>query len=362
MRRLALGALPRCLAPGPPATPARLSRHLLTGRRLCTEAVAPEERPPALIVKREGNGLATVSLNHKPVNSLTQAVCEEVKAVTHVLEADPEVRGVVFGSGVPGIFSAGLDLRSMHGRSTDELAAFWTAVQEMWLALYTTQLATVAAISGHAPAGGCLIALACDYRVLVEGKYRIGLNEAQIGLVAPPWLSRMLVDTVGFRRAERMLQLGTLLEPEGALAAGLVDEVVPLHQLPAATAAALEGLVAMNETGRASVKLQLREAAAEALRANQSEDLDVFIRLVSMLKRVVLGSCRAGHLWLEAPSCCRMAGPLGSRSEHGRLRACCPALEPPRGAAKSARFRHVWPERGPLGLSSAALEPLLPKR
>ena len=45
------------------------------------------------------------------------------------------------------------------------------------------------------------------------------------GLVAPPWLSRMLVDTVGFRRAERMLQLGTLLEPEAALAAGLVDEV-----------------------------------------------------------------------------------------------------------------------------------------
>ena len=176
-----LRAVSRCLArPGPPATPARLSRHLLTTRHLCTEA-EPEERPPALIVKHEGGGLATVSLSHKPVNSLTLAVCEELKAVTHALEADPAVRGVVFGSGVPGIFSAGMDLRSMHGRSTDELAAFWTAVQEMWLALYITPLATVAAISGHAPAGGCLIALACDYRVLVEGKYRIGLNEAQIG-------------------------------------------------------------------------------------------------------------------------------------------------------------------------------------
>ena len=168
---------PASLARPPPA---HFSRHLLTARRLCTEA-EPEERPPTLIVKREGGGLATVSLKHKPVNSLTQAVCEELKAVTHELEADPEVRGVVFGSGVPGVFSAGLDLRSMHNRSTDELAAFWKAVQEMWLALYMTPLATVAAISGHAPAGGCLIALACDYRVLVEGKYTIGLNEAQIG-------------------------------------------------------------------------------------------------------------------------------------------------------------------------------------
>ena len=175
--------VPRCL-PRPASLarprPAHFSRHLLTARRLCTEA-EPEERPPTLIVKREGGGLATVSLKHKPVNSLTQAVCEELKAVTHELEADPEVRGVVFGSGVPGVFSAGLDLRSMHNRSTDELAAFWKAVQEMWLALYMTPLATVAAISGHAPAGGCLIALACDYRVLVEGKYTIGLNEAQIG-------------------------------------------------------------------------------------------------------------------------------------------------------------------------------------
>ena len=175
--------VPRCL-PRPASLarppPAHFSRHLLTARRLCTEA-EPEERPPTLIVKREGGGLATLSLKHKPVNSLTQAVCEELKAVTHELEADPEVRGVVFGSGVPGVFSAGMDLRSMHNRSTDELAAFWKAVQEMWLALYMTPLATVAAISGHAPAGGCLIALACDYRVLVEGKYTIGLNEAQIG-------------------------------------------------------------------------------------------------------------------------------------------------------------------------------------
>ena len=173
---------PRLVRSGPPAAPATISRHLLAARHLCTEA-APEGPPPALIVKREGGGLATVWLSHKPVNSLTQAVCEELKAVTHALEADPEVRGVVFGSGVSGIFSAGLDLRSMHGQSTDELAAYWTAVQEMWLALYMTPLATVAAISGHAPAGGCLLALACDYRVLVEGKYRIGLNEAQIGLV-----------------------------------------------------------------------------------------------------------------------------------------------------------------------------------
>ena len=56
--------------------------------------------------------------------------------------------------------------------------------QEMWLALYLTPLATVAAISGHAPAGGCMLAMACDARVMVDGKYMIGVNEVQLLLWA----------------------------------------------------------------------------------------------------------------------------------------------------------------------------------
>ena len=86
--------------------------------------------------------------------------------------------------------------------------------------------------------------------------------------------------------------------------------MVPLHQLPAATGAALEELVAMHEAGRASVKLQLREAAAEALRANQSEDLDVFIRLGRVVRRAVLGSGWQGWPLLAT---------LGSRCPPSRL-------------------------------------------
>ena len=56
--------------------------------------------------------------------------------------------------------------------------------QEMWLAFYLTPLATVAAISGHAPAGGCMLAMACDARVMVDGKYMIGVNEVQLLLWA----------------------------------------------------------------------------------------------------------------------------------------------------------------------------------
>lgn len=110
--------------------------------------------------------------------------------------------------------------------------------------------------------------------------------------------------------------------------------MVPLHQLPAATAAALEQLVSMHGTGRASVKLQLREAAAEALRANQSEDLDVFIRLGRVVRRVVLGSDTAGRPRPEALSRSRTAGPLGCRVERG---PCGPRGIVPPGASPMRR-------------------------
>lgn len=119
---------------------------------------------------------------------------------------------------VPGIFSAGLQLTELRNPDMKRFKPFWRALQNTWLKLYTTRLATVAAISvgvgamcslilrcnrihlvyarfvqgilqqftvihipqGHAIAGGCLMALACDYRIMSEGKYRIGLNETQV--------------------------------------------------------------------------------------------------------------------------------------------------------------------------------------
>ena len=172
-------------------------------------------------------------------------------AALRSLEAEPSVRGVLLGSALPSVFSAGLDHTSLHGSTEAEHARYWTAVQEMWLTLYMTPLATVASVGGHSPAGGCMLALSCDERVMVEGKPRIGLNETQLGIVAPPWFGTLLRDTVGARPAERMLQLGSLLSPEEALAAGMVDEVVPLHQLHGAASARLERLLAVPDAARA---------------------------------------------------------------------------------------------------------------
>ncbi|EOD33810.1 hypothetical protein EMIHUDRAFT_253022, partial [Emiliania huxleyi CCMP1516] len=124
------------------------------GARASKASIQPLAKS-ALIVSK-ADGVASVSLNHRPVNALTQGVCEELRQCLGELEADPQVRGLLLGSALPGLFSAGLDLHAFHKPDPDALADYWTAVQELWLALWTSDLATVAAISGHCPAGGCM--------------------------------------------------------------------------------------------------------------------------------------------------------------------------------------------------------------
>lgn len=198
---------------------------------------------------------------------------------------DPAVRGFILGSAVPGTFSAGLNLPELlvsADGSVDALAEYWTLVQELWLTLYTTPLATVAALPGHCIAAGCVLSLSCDGRVMVDGKGLTGLNETTFGLAPPPWLSRLFIDILGNRRlGEDMLMRGLLVNPDEALSLGLVDTTVPLYRLSEEAQSRLGALLAVPDAARSAVKLQLRSDAAEALRNAQSEDLDAFVSLAS---------------------------------------------------------------------------------
>ncbi|KFP25829.1 hypothetical protein N325_00245, partial [Colius striatus] len=147
---------------------------------------------------------------------------------------------------IPRIFSSGLDITEMCGKSPEHYAEFWRAVQEMWLRLYGSNLVTLAVLNGSSPAGGCLIASSCDYRIMVDNpKFSIGLNEAQLGIVAPFWFKDTFVNTVGHRVAERALQLGYLFPAPEAQRFGLVDELVPEEKLQEKAAAVMAQWLAL---------------------------------------------------------------------------------------------------------------------
>lgn len=121
--------------------------------------------------------------------------------------------------------------------------------------LYISRLVTVAAIRGACPAGGCCLALCCDYRIITETG-SIGLNEVALGISVPKFWGLLMQRVVGSGPAEKLLQFAVMTTPDEAKELGLVDDVVPKMKLQAAAESALMELLKAPDAGRA-VRYQL---------------------------------------------------------------------------------------------------------
>jgi 3,2-trans-enoyl-CoA isomerase len=156
------------------------------------------------------------------------------------------VRGFILASGCSKVYCAGLDLMAVHNPKPEEISSFWTQLQTLWLKLYSTPLASVAAVSGSAPAAGCMLALSCDYRVMASG-YQIGYNETKFGLVAPPFFIATLKNTVGQRQAELLTLKGTMVGTTDAVKIGMVDEEVQEADVMSAAEKNIISLISVND-------------------------------------------------------------------------------------------------------------------
>jgi enoyl-CoA hydratase/carnithine racemase len=182
-------------------------------------------------------------LARPPVNALNPQLCGDLTAAI-TTAVDAGAQGLVL-SGGPKVFSAGLDVPYLVSLGEDRAAlrAAWESFFGAARALAQSPVPVVAAIGGHAPAGGCVLALCCDYRVMASGPFAIGLNETQVGLVAPEGIQHLMRRVVGPYRAERLLVAGELVEAERALALGLVDELVEIEHVSTRARAWLEQLL-----------------------------------------------------------------------------------------------------------------------
>ena len=213
-----------------------------------------------------------------------QALVSSIKQV----EENKNIQGMVLQSSGPTTFSAGLDIMEMHQPQMDRLRLFWSSFQELYITLYGSRLACIAAMEGHAPAAGCMLALSCDYRIMASTDIatkcqpRIGLNETKLGIVAPPWLAQQMIDCVGVRQAEMALSLGTLYTPEEALQIHLVDAVVPLSEVRAtALKEAHQWGMTIPPQARVASKLLIRQPHIDKLRASTEQDIDHFVQFIT---------------------------------------------------------------------------------
>jgi 3,2-trans-enoyl-CoA isomerase len=162
-------------------------------------------------------------LARPPANALSVGL---VELITESLIEAGEDAGAVVVSGLPGMFSAGLDVPQLLQFDREQMCQFWDVFLRMLKTIAHMPVPTAFAMTGHAPAGGIVMALFGDYRIMPKGKFKTGLNEVQVGLVVSPPIYNALVRTVGAHTAERILVAGEMMESERAKEIGLIDELV----------------------------------------------------------------------------------------------------------------------------------------
>ena len=216
-------------------------------------------------------------LARPPVNALDPALCRALITTLDAAVADG-VDAVVL-SGAPGIFSAGLDVPHLMalGQDRQALHAGWGAFFGAARSLAALRIPVVAALTGHAPAGGCVLSLCCDYRVMARSPnpakpFMIGMNETQVGLAVPEGAQQLMRRVIGPYRAERLLVSGSMGTADEALRLGLVDTVVEVDQV---VPHALEWLGSLLALPRTPMLLTRSLARADLVRALQPENLDL---------------------------------------------------------------------------------------
>jgi len=169
--------------------------------------------------------IALITLNRPKVNAINGDLLRQLKSRFEAVQQDKKFKAIVLTSASPNTFSAGLDLPYMLSLNETEMMDWFHLFTDTLHTMAGCKLPTAAAITGHAPAGGCVFSLMMDYRSMAAGNFIIGLNEVRVGLIIPSGIAEMAKLTVGNKFGERMVLTGRFFNPSEALSIGLVDNI-----------------------------------------------------------------------------------------------------------------------------------------
>lgn len=175
--------------------------------------------------------IAILKLSRSVTNAINLELVGELSGTLKKIKDDPEAHGLVLTSANEKFFSIGLDIPWLYPLSREGFASFYKAFNQLCIDLFTLPKPTVAAVTGHATAGGCILALCCDYRIIAQGRKLMGLNEIKLGVPVPYPADCILRDLVGSRIARDVTYGGEFFESDTLLEMGMVAEVLPPDQV-----------------------------------------------------------------------------------------------------------------------------------
>jgi enoyl-CoA hydratase len=209
--------------------------------------------------------MAILTMVHGKANALSTAFCDALAGA--VREASDARAIVITGRGR--IFSAGVDLPLLLDGGSAYAREFLPALHRLYETVFFHPKPIVAAINGHAVAGGCVLACATDRRVMATGGGRIGVTELLVGVPFPALAFEIMRYVTAPQHFPTVIFSGATFEPPHAIERGLIDEIVEPDSVMESAIAAAETLAALSPAAFALTKKQTRQPVAERAAANE---------------------------------------------------------------------------------------------
>lgn len=214
-------------------------------------------------------GVATLTLCNGKVNAISPDV---IASFHQALDRALQDKAIIIITGQAGVLSGGYDLKVMMS-SPQNAIALVTQGSRLARRMLAHPYPIIVACSGHAVAKGAFILLSADYRIGVEGPFMIGLNEVKIGLTMHHVGIELARDRLGKSAFQRSVINAEMFNPQGALDAGFLDQVVPAEELMNAALVMARQLKQINLQAHAGTKLKVRKKLLETL--DQAIEMDM---------------------------------------------------------------------------------------
>jgi len=226
-----------------------------------------------IATEQQGN-IAVVTLTNGVTNAISPELVDELSK--SIREISEEASGLLLCGGEK-FFSIGFDLPALITMNRAEFSDFFYKFNALALDIYALPFPSLSALSGHAIAGGGILALACDFRIAASRTGKTGLNEIRLGLPVPYLADMILRQVVGDRVATGMLYGGGLISLTAGAEIGLVDELCPIERLQQASLEKISGFAFPNQRAFSAIKTNRCEAIKDAYEKNGRVKNEFFI-------------------------------------------------------------------------------------
>lgn len=221
-------------------------------------------------------GIARVALSRGKVNAVNEKVVDELTDCFRALSYDPNVKAVILTSEGK-FFTFGFDIPEFLGYSKEAFIRYLTKFTGLYTDIFLYPKPVVAALNGHTIAGGCMLAIACDYRIMVPGNAKISLNEINFSSSVFAGSVEIMKLWLGQRQAEAALLSGAMYSAEEALEIGLIDRIAAKADLENEAIAKAQEYAAQDSAAFRSIKKLLRQATAEEMMKREKASILEFV-------------------------------------------------------------------------------------